>query len=195
MSTHGARTPIRVSTVAAVPFGRLQLQQVVAGHHTPYNDQMDRFTARAARLMIVMMIVMMMSAHGCAGDRDGDDAAPASDTSVATPDRAPPDSPVPGDKTPQSPDGPLDQFVLQPDKTHNCGSCSKAQICVYFITLQVLKAQCKHRGAQCYSKLVNPCSKCESEVCGLWYTSKAGKCSMPVDGGAFPGFYCYCFTK
>ena len=127
----------------------------------------------------------------------GADAGLARD--MTAPDRAVVDAPALADKKPPSPDGPGDQFVLQPDTTKSCGSCSKDQICVYFVndkTCQVTKAQCKHRGAKCYSTTVNPCSKCETEVCGLWYTSKApAACKLPVDGGLFPGFYCYCYAR
>lgn len=161
---------------------------------TSYNSRMKTSPALTIRILLTASALTF----GCPGGREGNDARQAGDTRAATPDLSSPDSPGPGDQAPQPGDGPRDQFVLLPDTVISCGSCSKDQICVHFIntkTCKVLKMQCRHRGAACYSTLVNPCGKCESEVCGLWYTSKSPKCSMPVDGGAFPAFYCYCFSK
>ena len=148
--------------------------------------------------VIKILLTASVLTLGCAGERNGDDAGQAGVTSAATPDRSSPDSSGHKDQSPQVGDGLRDQFVLVPDQVMNCGSCLKDQICVHFVnaqTCKVVKMQCRHRGAQCYSTLVNPCGKCEAEVCGLWYTSKSSKCSMPMDGGAFPAFYCYCFSK
>lgn len=148
--------------------------------------------------VIKVTLTLLILISGCAGERNGADAGQAGDTHTATPDRSSPDSPGRKDQASQVGDGPRDQFVLVPDKVMSCGSCLKEQICVHFVnaqTCKVVKMQCRHRGSACYSTLVNPCSKCEAEVCGLWYTSKSSKCSMPVDGGAFPAFYCYCFSK
>lgn len=150
-------------------------------------------------MLRVTVIIFALLLVGCDEEPGGPgaDVGPARDTTAS--DRAVIDAAAPVDQMPPPPDALRDQFVLQPDTTKSCGSCTKDQVCVYFVnnkTCQVTKAQCKHRGAQCYSTLVNPCSKCETEVCGLWYTAKApATCSLQVDGGLFPGFYCYCYAK
>ena len=158
-----------------------------------YNDRMKTSPTQVIKISLTALVLTF----GCAGERNGD-AGQTGDTRATTPDRSVPDSPGRKDQAPQVGDGPRDQFVLVPDTVMNCGSCLKDQICVHFVddqTCKIMKMQCRHRGSACYSTLVNPCGKCEAEVCGLWYTSKSSKCTMPVDGGAFPAFYCYCFSK
>ncbi len=93
-------------------------------------------------------------------------------------------------------DGPRDLPII-PEQINVCMNCLKQEICVHFVndSCKVVKRQCKYRTPACFSPQVNPCGTCEIATCGYYYSAKSAKCSMPVDGGAHPSLFCYCFSK